>query len=149
MLRVVLDPGVLIAAVISGSGAPAELLDRWRDGEFDLVVSPNLLDELEDVLLRPKFAGLVSDDEVRAYVEVLAAGGLAFDDRAEPPAVTSDPGDDCLVALALAARADAIVSGDRHLTELIDPPVPVLTQRELVERLARGGVPGARQRAGG
>jgi len=137
VLRVVLDPGVLIAAVISGSGAPAELLDRWRDGEFDLVVSPNLLNELEDVLLRPKFAALASEDEVRTYVEALAAGGLAFDDPAEPPAVTSDPGDDYLVALAVTAGADALVSGDQHLTELADPPVPVLTPRELVERLER------------
>lgn len=137
MLRVVLDPGVLIAAVISKSGAPAELLDRWRDGEFDLVVSPNLLDELEDVLLRPKFSALASGDEVRTYVEVLAACGVAFDDPVEPPAVTSDPGDDYLVALAVAAGADAIVSGDRHLTELADPPVPVLTPRALLERLER------------
>lgn len=137
MLRVVVDPGVLIASVISQSGASAELLDRWRDGEFDLVVSPNLLDELEDVLLRPKFRALASDDEVRSYVEALAAGGVGFDDPAEPPAVTSDPGDDYLVALAVAAGADAIVSGDRHLTELADPPVPVLTPRGLLDLLER------------
>jgi putative PIN family toxin of toxin-antitoxin system len=138
VLRVVLDPGVLIAAVISGSGAPSELLNRWRDGEFDLVVSPNLLDELEDVLLRPKFAPFAFADDVRAYVEALAAGGLAFEDPDEPPAVTPDPGDDYLVALAVTAGADAIVSGDRHLTELADPPVPVLTARALLGRLERG-----------
>ena len=137
MLRVVVDPGVPIAAVISKSGAPAELLERWRDGEFDLVVSPNLLDELEDVLLRPKFSTFASADDVRAYVEALEAGGIGFDDPVDPSAVTSDPGDDYLVALALVAGADAIVSGDRHLTELADPPVPVLTPRALIEQLAR------------
>ena len=139
MPRVVLDPGVLIAAVISKSGAPAELLDRWRDGEFDLVsLSLNLSDELEDVLLRPKVQrALASGDEVRAYVEALAAGGVAFDDPAEPPTVTSDPGDDYLVLLAVAVGADAIVSGDRHLTELADAPVPVVTPRALLERLER------------
>jgi putative PIN family toxin of toxin-antitoxin system len=137
VLRVVIDPGVLISAVISRRGAPAELLDRWRNGEFDLVVSPNLLNELEDVLLRPKFRALASDVEVRSYVEALAAGGVAFDDPVEPPAVTSDPGDDYLVALAVAANAHAVVSGDRHLTELPDPPVPVLTPRALFDRLDR------------
>ncbi len=137
MLRVVVDPNVLIAAVISQSGAPAELLDRWRDGEFDLVVSPKLLEELEDVLLRPKFSELASDDEVRAYAEALAKGGVAFDDPVKPPALTSDPGDDYLVALAVAAGADAIVSGDRHLTELADPPVAVLIPRALLDRLER------------
>jgi putative PIN family toxin of toxin-antitoxin system len=137
VLRVVLDPGVLIAAVISKRGAPAELLDRWRDGEFDVVVSPNLLDELEDVLLRPKFSAFASAGEVRAYVEALEASGVAFDDPVDPPAVTSDPGDDYLVALALAAGADAIVSGDRHLAELAAPPVLVLRPRALLERLER------------
>ena len=135
MLRVVLDPGVLIAAVISHSGAPAELLDRWRDGEFDLVVSPKLLDELEDVLRRPKFSSFASHEEIRSYVNALEAGGVAFEDRAEPPSITSDPDDDYLVALAVAAGADAIVSGDRHLTELADPPVRVLTPRALLDRL--------------
>jgi putative PIN family toxin of toxin-antitoxin system len=137
VLRVVLDPGALIAAAISKSGAPAELLEPWRDGEFDLVVSPNLLDELEDVLLRPKFSVFASGDDVRAYVEALEAGGVAFDDPVDPPTVTSDPGDDYLIALALVAGADAIVSGDRHLTELAGPPVPVLTPRALLERLER------------
>ena len=135
MLRVVIDPGVLIAAVISRSGAPAGLLDRWRDGEFDLVVSPHLLDELEEVLLRPKFQALVAEDDVRAYAEALAASGLAFDDADDPPEVTSDRDDDYLFALARASGADAIVSGDRHLTDLADPPVPVLSPRALLERL--------------
>lgn len=135
MLRVVVDPGVLIAAVISPSGAPADLLDRWRDGEFDLVVSPQLLDELEDVLLRPKFHTFASADDVRAHVEALAADGLAFDDPADPPKVTPDRDDDYLFALAKASHADAIISGDRHLTDLADPPVPVLTPRAMLERL--------------
>ena len=135
MLRVVLDPGVLLSAVISQAGPPAELLDRWRDGEFDLLASPKLLDELEDVLLRPKFRDLVRDDEARVYVEALAGGAVLVRDPDEVPAVTADPDDDYLIALAFAAAADALVSGDQHLTDLGDPPVPVLTPRELLDRL--------------
>ncbi len=137
MLRVVLDPGVLVFAVLTDSGPPAEILDRWREGEFDLVVSPKLLHELEDVLLRPKFRDVVSEDEARAYVEALAREGILVRDPEEVRAITADPGDDYLVALAIPVGADAIVSGDKHLTELADPPVPVLTPREFVERLER------------
>lgn len=137
MLRVVLDPGVLVSAVLTSTGPPAQILDRWRDGEFDLVISPKLLDELEDVLLRPKFREVASGDEVRAYVEALAGGGVLMRDPARIPPVTADPGDDYLVALAIGARADLIVSGDKDLTDLVDPPVPVLTPRELLERLER------------
>jgi uncharacterized protein len=55
MFRVVLDPGVLIAAVLSPKGAPAELLRHWLAGDYELVVSDKLLAELKRVLLRPKF----------------------------------------------------------------------------------------------
>jgi uncharacterized protein len=135
VLRVVFDPGVLISAVISPTGPPAEALDAWRDGEFDLVVSPKLLDELEDVLLRAKFRAYASPEQVTAYVEALAAEALAFDDPVDPPRVASDPDDDYLIALARAARADLLVSGDRHLTDLADPPVRIVTPRELLARL--------------
>jgi putative PIN family toxin of toxin-antitoxin system len=135
--RVVLDPGVLVSAVLSRTGPPAEALDLWRAGEFDLVVSPTLLDELEGVLLRPKFRGSVSEDDARGYVDALAAEAVLVRDPPEVPRVTDDPGDDYLVALARAAGADAIVSGDAHLTGLTDAPVPLETPRAFVERLVR------------
>ena len=137
MVRVVIDPGVLVSAVLSKTGAPAEALDHWRAGEFDLVVSPRLLDELEEVLRRPKFRAYVTDDDVRGYVDALAAEAVGVRDPAEVLPLTADPDDDYIVALAVAARADAIVSGDVHLLELTDAPVPVLAPRAFVERVAR------------
>ena len=135
MLRVVLDPGVLVSAVLSTAGPPAEALDDWRAGEFDLVVSPGLLGELEEVLLRPKFRASVTEDDVRGYVDALAAEAVVLPDPADPPAVTEDPDDDYIVALAVAAGADAIVSGDAYLLHRADAPVPVLSPRAFVERL--------------
>jgi putative PIN family toxin of toxin-antitoxin system len=135
VLRVVLDPGVLISAVLSRPGAPAEALDAWRDGAFDLVVSPLLLDELEEVLLRPRFSEYASPDQVRAYVDALAVEGVAFDDPDDRPRVTRDRDDDYLFALAVAARADFIVSGDKDLTSVPSPPCAVLTPRAFLDRL--------------
>jgi putative PIN family toxin of toxin-antitoxin system len=134
--RFVFDPGVLIAALISARGAPAEALDRWREGEFDLVASPALLDELERVLLRRKFRSYVSEDEARQYVAALAQEGLVISDP--PPTIdplTEDPKDDYLVSLARAAGAEAIVSGDAHLTDLDALEPPVLTPRQFLEQL--------------
>jgi hypothetical protein len=54
--RAVFDPGLLIAGLISAAGAPRALLRRWLQGDFELVVSPALLAELEHVLLRPMFS---------------------------------------------------------------------------------------------
>jgi predicted nucleic acid-binding protein len=48
--RVVLDCNVFVSALLSPSGSPAQVLDRWADGDFDVIVSPLLFAELERVL---------------------------------------------------------------------------------------------------
>lgn len=135
MTRAVLDTGVLIAALLSPTGAPAQLVLAWLDGRFDLIVSPKLLGELQRVLLRPKFRRYVTEEEAAAYVEGLARLAEVAPDPDVVERVTPDPGDDFLVALGRAAEADVLVSGDPHLTGLRRADPPVLTPRGFLERL--------------
>ncbi|SRR6266536_1744529 len=135
MLRVVVDPGVLIAGLISPRGTPARILQRWREGEFDLVVSPALIGELERVLARPKFSKYVTSTEATAYTWMLRDEGVMVDDPPPQPGLTPDPGDDYLVTLARASGAAVLVSGDPHLTQLGNPEPPVLAPRRFLDRL--------------
>lgn len=135
MFRVVIDPGVLVAARLSGGGAPAELIRRWLAGEIDLIVSPLLLGELGEVLHRPKFRRWLAIDEVDAYLEFLRIHATLVDDPPTEAGVTPDPDDDYLVSLARAGRAQALVSGDTDLVALDSPQPPVVTPRTLVDRL--------------
>ena len=135
MIKVVVDPGVLVAGLISPRGAPAQILLRWREGEFEVVVSSTLIEELERVLARPKFSKYVTPAEVSAYVRLLRDAGVTHDDPPPQPGLTPDPGDDYVVALARAAGAAVLVSGDAHLTELTDPEPLVLTPRGFLDRL--------------
>lgn len=117
-MRCVCDTNVLVAALLSRRGTPAELLRLWFDGAFELVVSPSLLSELKRVLAYPKIRSRVSEAEAVEFVSLLNDLATIVDDPAGPPSVrTADPEDSYLVALAEAAQA-AIVSGDRHLLEL-------------------------------
>jgi putative PIN family toxin of toxin-antitoxin system len=131
--RIVLDCNVFVSALLSPEGAPARILDRWADEDFDLIVSPLLLAELEDVLRRPKFHALIDGAHVDALLTGLIEDAVLVGDPSPRPGLTPDPGDDYLVALALEADAQCIVSGDVHLTQLVDPSPPVLTPREFVE----------------
>ena len=118
MRRAVLDPGVLVSALISPAGAPAELLRQVRVGALELVVSPLLLAELEAVLGREKFRRYFDLETARDYLAVLRQEAIAAPDPAGPPPLRSaDPGDDYLIALALAESA-CLVSGDAHLLAL-------------------------------
>jgi predicted nucleic acid-binding protein len=99
------------------------------------VVCPALLAELERVLLRPKFRPYVTAQEVRAYVGLLRRLVPLEPDPETREGLTPDPGDDYLVALAQAANAHFLVSGDPHLTELKRAHPPVLTPRAFLRRL--------------
>lgn len=119
-MRAVLDVNVLISAVLSRSGAPAQILRAWLDGHFDVVVSPALYAELERTLDYPKLKRLIPTAERDELIALLRTTALHADDPAAPPPVTSpDPGDDYLIALA-AHEAAMLVTGDRHLLDLDD-----------------------------
>src|SRR4051812_16991135 len=89
--RAVLDPGVLVSALITPTGRPAELLLAARAGSFELIVSPLLLDELEGVLRREKFRRYVDLDSVTAYLDLLRRDArLATDPETPPPIRCTD-----------------------------------------------------------
>jgi putative PIN family toxin of toxin-antitoxin system len=127
---------VLISALISGKGAPRSLLWLWLEGSFELIVCHSLLAELEKVLLRPKFRPYVTAQEARAYMALLRRLAFIEPDPEVTTGLTPDPGDDYLVALARAAEAHFLVSGDPHLTEIKQAQPPVLTPRAFLRRLA-------------
>jgi putative PIN family toxin of toxin-antitoxin system len=135
MRRVVCDVGVVISGLLSGDGPPGKLLDAWRDGAFDLIVSPLWLAEPTRVLARPKLRRYVDADSAGELVAAIRVQALLAADPPSKPGLTPDPGHDYLVSLARAAGADYLVSGDAHLTGLIDPVPHVLTPRAFLDLL--------------
>jgi putative PIN family toxin of toxin-antitoxin system len=117
-LRAVLDPNVIISALLAPAGTPAAILRAWRTGTFELLASPLLLAELERALAYPKLRRRIHESEAAAVVDWLERSATIVPDPDEPaPRASEDPGDDYLIALAAHQRA-ALVSGDRHLLAL-------------------------------
>ncbi len=100
-----------------------------------MVVSRELLDELETVLLREKFRRYLSVDRAVRYIAVIERDATHL--RLGPSAsISRDPGDDYLVNLAWEARADCLVSGDGDLLDLEGEDLPrVWTPRRFLEEL--------------
>lgn len=135
-MRVVLDANVLVSAVIATSGPPREIVNAWVDGRFELIASPQLLGEVRDVLDRPRFRRWVSVATATEFIDGLTEDAEVVDDPPVQPGLTADPDDDYLIALARAAQADYLVSGDRHLLDVDDPEPPVLTPRQFLNTIS-------------
>lgn len=132
-MRAVLDPNILIAAFLSPSGATAQLVSRWLDGSFELIISETLLDELERALAYPKLRRRIPADDAADFVALLRSAANLVPQPEAGAHRSSDPGDDYLLALAEAERA-VLVSGDQHLLDLSDE-LPIQTARAFLERL--------------
>ena len=135
MIRAVIDPGVLIAGLITPGGVPSDIIRAWRRGAFELVVSPWLLDELTSTLLRPKFGRWVSENDAVAFVEVVRLAAIVAPDPSEVQAISRDPNDDYLIALARAADAHVLVPGDRDLPSIEGNAPPIVSPRRFLGSL--------------
>jgi putative PIN family toxin of toxin-antitoxin system len=134
--RLVIDPNVYVSAAITPAGTCGQLVDAVDDSEIVAVSCPHLLVELEQVLLRPKLRRYVVAEEVAGYCETIRARSEHHPDPVDVPSHTSDPKDDYLVALAIDAHVDAIVSGDPDLLQA-EVPVQVWSPRESLDMLVR------------
>jgi putative PIN family toxin of toxin-antitoxin system len=133
-LRFVFDANVLVSALLSRTGAPSRLLERWLEGELELVVCDQLFAELERTLGYPKLRRRIPEESAVEFLGLLPdLGELVPDPSGPPPAHSTDPDDDYLIALAAREHAH-VVSGDEHLLALRDA-IPVLSPREALEQL--------------
>jgi len=74
-LRAVLDPNVIVSALLAPSGTPAKVLRAWLDGDYELIASPLLIAELTRVFDYPKLRSRISETESRQFIELLKHQG--------------------------------------------------------------------------
>ena len=113
--RIVLDTNVLISAILFG-GKPRRVLDLVISGSIDCTLSTVILDELKDVLQRPRFG--FSADVCFHIIEELHGACDIISPSVSVDVIRSDPDDNRILECAVEAQAHFIVSGDPHLLDL-------------------------------
>ncbi len=99
--------------------------------EHELVVSPQMLGELADVISRDKFRW-ISEPRVNAFLAMVASRAILVRVEELPKVVAEDPDDDIVLATASQVRAGYIVSGDPHILKLgVYRGIRIVTVREM------------------
>ncbi len=117
-MRAVIDTNLLVSALISRPGSTSrKLIEAVRDGRLKPVLSKPLLDELLDVMSRPKFdrygitIGIVLD-----FIEWLLSVGTVVEITGAPRGC-GDPDDDAVIETAEVGAADYLITGDSDLLD--------------------------------
>ena len=135
--RTVIDTNVLVSALLFHGGPPSWLRDAWHSGRIQPLTSRDTALELIRVLAYPKFG--LDADERRDLLDDYLPYCQSVTVPTPPPAVPEcrDPFDQPFLELALAGRADALVTGDTALLALADGfAVPILTPAAFRRRLS-------------
>jgi len=136
-MRVVIDTGVFVSALIRRRGTTGSVLQALRDRQFICIYSTEILVEIIDVLGREKFRIKyhIEPDDIKALVNLIRLRGeLVIPDQ--DVTAYRDPKDDKFLEAALAGKADCLVSGDSDLLDMISyKDIPILRPIDFLARL--------------
>ena len=136
MKRVILDTNILVSMALGGQ--VGKINDRWRAGEFIVVVSEEIVSEYLDILQRPNL-------HLKSRTIAVITGRIYRKAKFVKPeervsGIQPDPKDDKFLEAAIAGQVDFIVSGDKHLLNLENfRSIPIITAREFLNQFESNG----------
>ncbi len=148
--RIVCDCNVLFQALVSAKGPSRAVFDAAVQGRFALFISNYVIRELKSVVSRPDLIRRfdISKESLQDFLAVIELRSTLIEDVPHVFDLPRDPKDAHFVDLAVAAKAQLIVSRDNDLLSLADranvhgkdfaarfPVITILTPPQLLERL--------------
>lgn len=129
----VVDTNVVVSALLSPRGAPGRVLDLVLGRALDLAVDDRILAEYRAVLSRARFGFDPADVEaLMAFLIATAVTALAW----PLPTRLPDEADEAFLEVAIAARADALVTGNlRHYPVADRAGVLVMSPAEFIAQI--------------
>ena len=118
---VLLDTNVWVSAFLNAQGTPARLVQAWLNGALDVVIALPILEEIGDVLRRPRIRRKyrIREEDIVQHLRLIAAGATVV------PVVGTmklcrDPDGDVLLEIAIAGGAKYLVTRDDDLKRDLD-----------------------------
>jgi putative PIN family toxin of toxin-antitoxin system len=134
--RLVIDSNVWIVALISPGGTARQLVDTVLDRDIEVLMSESTFTELVSRLDRSKFDRYREPESWNSFLTTLVDLALWHEDAGTAIGISRDADDDKFLALAVTGQADAIISGDRDLLDLVSHDgIPVLTPAQFLQRI--------------
>ena len=130
-MKVIIDTNVFVAGII-WSGKPAQIVSKWLSGEFELVLSAELLAEYVEVIER-----LSKNPELGSHWQETLIKRATFVAVTQTVDICRDPDDNFILALGLASSADYLISGDKDVLCISDFPIKIVSPATFLLEISR------------
>lgn len=119
-MKVVLDANVYVSSMVNNQGNPKRIMAMWERGDFYVLVSESIIDEVGHVLRYPRIVKRHKQDEkaIKRFLKLLASEAVIVEPAAALDVVQEDESDNRYLECAIEGKAQYVVSGDQHLLKL-------------------------------
>lgn len=136
MILATLDTNVLASGALATHSAVAQIIEAWFRAEFVVVLSPYILSELDNALMKPYFTQRLGAESTARFIALVRQFARVVPLTDSFPKVASHPEDDRVLATAASGKVDYLVTGDRNLQALGKyEAVTVISPREFLRIL--------------
>jgi uncharacterized protein len=137
-MKVVLDTNILASGAISAHGTLARIVDEWRSSQFRVIVSVPILDELSRTLQKPYFRRYLTEKQSSRFLHLVQKRATVSPITVPVHNIATHQEDDVILATAVSAKADYLVTGDSKLQHVgLYRGVTILSPRRFLETLRK------------
>ena len=136
---VVLDANALVSGSIARAGSTlAAIIDAWKREAFDVAISDHIFAEVRRALAEPYFTSRLTAQEIADFFELIRTTAVFVSITVTVHGVATHPEDDLVLATAVSAGADYLVTGDTRLRNRVQryQGIEVISPRELLAILS-------------
>jgi putative PIN family toxin of toxin-antitoxin system len=142
VIRAVFDTNVLASGAIAIAGPVTALIDAWRRGEVEIVVSSRILGELDRTLSNAYFVARLDADTRDAFLTLTRTAATVVAITTPIPSVGSTLDDNLVLATAESAGVPYLVTGDAELLRIGQYKCTVILSPRQLHDLLETGAPG-------
>lgn len=143
MIRATLDTNVLVSGLAGldvPTSTPGALVQHWLDDSFELVTSTIILAELERTFAKPYYRSRRTPAQIASAVQLLTEKAALVVPTVAVSGIATHPEDDLVLAVAVSAEVDYLVSGDKQLQRISTyQHVTMLSPRAFLDLLEMSG----------
>ena len=134
-LKAVIDTNILVS-ILKGSQSLISIYNAFKSGRFRLVISADFIKELAAVLYRPLLR--IKSDDIKELFKLIKIKAVRVKLRTPFIDTCRDPKDNFILELAIKAKADFIVTGDKDLLILKSfRGIPIIKPKDFIIRLKK------------